>query len=100
MGSYRIEDDPSAGRQPVAHLQALGQTQLLELAYVRFEGQPLALEGFGQIARPDTRSLVDQPKYLHRPRAARAAGIESGQPPAHLGDFFVRQDIARTQLDT
>src|SRR5690606_3684411 len=39
------EHGPAPGREPVAHLEALGQPQLLVLAHVDLEGRLLAPEG-------------------------------------------------------
>ena len=89
----------AAGREPIAHAQALGETEVLQLADVELERLGLAPDAGREVRRPHLGVRGDQPEILGGPGSVGAAGVESQEPGAKLGELVFRELVALAQLD-
>ena len=101
----------AAARQPVPDLEALGQPELLELADVALERQPLLAPRGSEVAgspSPGPRgsevagshhgTIADQAQHRQRPGATAASTVEARQAPLHFRQLVAGQLVTAAQL--
>src|SRR3954468_7886672 len=75
----------AAGREAVAHFEALGEAEVLELADVGLERQGLPPEAGREVGGRSRRLLADHRQGRPRPRAEAAGAIEAVEAAVDLG---------------
>ncbi len=78
--SEGLEQGSATGRQPVPDLQALGEPELLELAYVDLERGHFPVDHDRQVAGPLAGVLGDEPQRGPGPGTMRGRAVEPVQP--------------------
>src|SRR5205823_2092942 len=95
-----VEDRASAWREPVAHLKALGETELLQLAHVALERLRVLAHRRREVAGSHCGTITYQPQHGHRPAAVMAGGVESRELSLHLGQLGVGHRPGTAQRHT
>src|SRR5919106_4457153 len=76
-----VEHGVAPWREPIPHLEADRQAELLQLPHIGLEWEALSAELRGEVGGADAGLIADCLEHRARPRAMTACAIEPLQPP-------------------